>query len=959
MLLTLLLSSCARDLAPVPEPVDPRACFAELAQALSTDEMEGRGLGTEGVEKAAELIARELSAAGFEAPEGGYSQPFEVTVGVSLGEDNRLSLGGEAAGEGSWTPLGFSSDGAFEGPLVFAGFGIQAGEHDYDDYAGLDVAGKVVLAMRYEPGETDPDSPFAGTRPSRFSDLRLKAMRARELGAAALVMVSPARDGEEPDKLPVLKPEGPVSRAGLPVIQITRAEADRWLAAADTDLASLKATIDAEYKPASLEIPGVTVAGAVDLVPEKAEARNLIGVLPGEGALAAESIFVGAHYDHLGYGGRGSMRPDSEEIHNGADDNASGTAAAICGARLLARGLPEGDRRTLVIGLFAAEEVGLGGSGYYVQNPALPLEQTAAMVNLDMVGRVRDGQLSAMGTETAPEWVDLLTAPAAAAGLTLTTGGDGYGPSDQTSFYDRGVPVIHLFSGAHEQYHTPEDDYETLNLEGGGQVVTLLAGALEGLVTAPQKLTYVKASSAPTMGGDSRGYGAYLGTIPDYAAMMAEEGGVLLGGVRADGPADRAGLQGGDTIVGMAGAEIQNLYDMTFVLRDHRPGETIEIVVLRGGEEVSLQATLGRRAAEPESPHGGPHGGSPHGDFEVGAEEGDGGEWRPLAGEAVPGLLHEEEAHLADLRQLTFGGENAEGYFSPDGRSLIFQRTPPEGGCDQQYTLDLTTGEVTLLSSGEGRTTCGYYAYPGGERLIYATTEGGSAECPAPPDRSQGYVWPIYGDYEMVWQSPGGEPEVFLPSPAYDAEATVCMADGRVIFTSTRDGDLDLYVVNPDGSGLRRMTDTPGYDGGAFFTPDCSQIVWRASRPEGGALTDYQDLLKQGLVRPGALELYIMNVDGSNVRQLTDNGAANFAPYPAPDGSYLLFSSNLGGGGREFDIFKVPADGSGQTERVTHSEGFDGFPMFSPDGRWLVFASNRATAAGESDTNLFIARWVE
>jgi Tol biopolymer transport system component len=402
----------------------------------------------------------------------------------------------------------------------------------------------------------------------------------------------------------------------------------------------------------------------------------------------------------------------------------------------------------------------------------------------------------------------------------------------------------------------------------------------------------------------------------------------------------------------MAGVEIRNLYDMTFVLREHRPGERIGIGLLRAGERLDVAAILGRRGGgdAPQSDTPSPV------DHRSPGEDGAALEgWAPSAGKQVSHLLDLREEHLSELRQLTFGGENAEGYFSPDGRSLVFQRTPPEGGCDQQYLLDLSTGSATLLSSGRGRTTCGYYAYPDGERLIYATTESADAACPEPPDPSQGYVWPLY-DYELVWQSaPGAPAEVFLPEPGYDAEATVCMQNGRVVFTSTRGGDLDLYAADPDGSNLVQLTDIAGYDGGAFFTPDCSAIVWRASRPVGEEMESYRDLLEQGLVRPSELEIFWMDADGSNERQLTHNGRANFGPYPLPDGKGVIFSSNFAGSEREFDLHTLSLDG-GEPEQITYAPGFDGFPMFSPDGRWLVFASNRAGPAGE--TNLFIARWV-
>ncbi len=938
--------------------VEPdRACFTELATALSDDALEGRGIGSEGLEKAAALIEARFREAGLSDAGVAYRQSFDVTVGVHAGDDNRLEdlvLGTD------FQPFGFSSNGAFEGPVVFAGYGIVADDLGYDDYAAVDVADKVVLAMRYEPQENDDESPFEGKKPSRYSDIRYKALKARQKGAKALVLVAPARGDDDPDKVPALQSGGPTSRAGLPVIQVTRAVADGWLEQGGApSLAELHATIDETGAPASRALREVIVAGSVDVVADQAPVSNVLASIPGAGELADEVVVVGAHYDHLGYGGQGSMRPGERAIHNGADDNASGTAAMVCAMERLAAASSAENRRTIVGLAFTAEEIGLGGSAWYADHPVFPVENTVAMVNLDMVGRVRDGALQALGADTAPEWRELLGPLGERHGLSLTMGGDGYGPSDHTSFYEKKIPVIHLFSGTHAEYHTPDDDVETLNLEGGAAVTGLLVDLTESLATRPEGLTYVRSTAGPRMVGDSRSRGAYLGTIPDMSAMTLTDGGegVLLSDVRADGPADRAGIRGGDVIVEMAGVDVQNLYDMTFVLRDHRPGQTIDVVVERDGERVALQATLGSRGSGPRpAAHGSPNNPATHTNFEVGSTEADADGWTPKAGKLVPELLRSDEPHLADLRQLTFGGENAEAYWAPDGRSLVFQRTPAEGACDQQYELDLETGAVTLLSSGKGRTTCGYYAFPEGQELVYATTEAESEACPEPPDRSQGYVWPVYDAFDIVTHAPGEAPRTLIASDEYDAEATVCMKDGRIVFTSTRDGDLDLYVANADGSGIERVTDAPGYDGGAFFNPACTALIWRASRPEGDELADYQRLLEQDLVRPSELEIFWMDLETREVEQLTENGAANFAPYPLPDDSGVLFSSNLGASPREFDIYLASRDG-GEPERVTTAEGFDGFPMFSPDGRWLVFASNRATEPGENDTNLFVARW--
>jgi Tol biopolymer transport system component len=325
-----------------------------------------------------------------------------------------------------------------------------------------------------------------------------------------------------------------------------------------------------------------------------------------------------------------------------------------------------------------------------------------------------------------------------------------------------------------------------------------------------------------------------------------------------------------------------------------------------------------------------------------------------------PDPLHDErEVHLADVRQMTFGGENAEAYWSPDGTELVFQSTHPPLGCDQIFRMPVSDpAALTMVSTGKGRTTCAYYTHDN-ERIIYSSTHEGSVECPAPPDHSQGYVWPIYDDYQIYSAKPDGtDLKALTESPAYDAEATVCPVDGSIIFTSTRNGDLDLYRMDADGSNVQQLTDTPGYDGGAFFSQDCSKIVWRASRPNGDALADYQRLLKEGLIRPGKLEIFVADADGSNARQVTYLDGASFAPYFTPDATRILFStSHHDPGGREFDIFAVNIDGS-NLEQITFTPGFDGFPMFSPDGSLLAFSSNR-NQAQDGDTNVFVARWVD
>jgi len=338
---------------------------------------------------------------------------------------------------------------------------------------------------------------------------------------------------------------------------------------------------------------------------------------------------------------------------------------------------------------------------------------------------------------------------------------------------------------------------------------------------------------------------------------------------------------------------------------------------------------------------------------------------------AAPALPHvPNEGHLANVRQLTFGGENAEAYWSWAGDALSLQARPPEAACDRIFRLPLLpdgrpASPMLPVSSGRGATTCSFFL-PGDRELIYASTEAGGAACPPRPDHSQGYVWALYPDYDIYRANADGSGARRLTTtPGYDAEGTVCGKDGSIVFTSVRDGDIDIYRMDADGKNVRRLTRDVGYDGGAVFDADCKHIVWRASRPKPGKeVDDYKRLLGQHLVRPSKLEIYVADADGTNARQVTYLDAASFGPAFMPAGSSgqpnvqrVIFSSNHGDPrGREFDLWAVDVTGA-NLERITYAPGFDGFPLFSPDGKRLVFASNRATAPGKHDTNVFIADW--
>lgn len=325
---------------------------------------------------------------------------------------------------------------------------------------------------------------------------------------------------------------------------------------------------------------------------------------------------------------------------------------------------------------------------------------------------------------------------------------------------------------------------------------------------------------------------------------------------------------------------------------------------------------------------------------------------------AQVGLILEGESHFVNIRQLTFGGQNAEAYFSYDGTELIFQSTRDSLECDAIFRMNADGSNVRMVSSGKGATTCSFIA-PDGQSIIYASTHEGGEDCPPKPDMSRGYTWALYKSYDIYKADPDGSNIVRLTeTPGYDAEAVYSPQGDKIIFTSVRDGDLDVYTMKPDGSDVKRITNEIGYDGGAFFSYDGKWICWRASRPHGAELEDYMTLLADGLIRPSKLEIYIMNLETRETIQLTDNGKANFGPYFHPDGKRVIFASNMNSQrGRNFDLYMVDVE-TKEIEQITHYESFDGFPMFSHDGKTLVFASNR-NGSVPGETNIFIADWVD
>jgi hypothetical protein len=596
LLVLLLAAGCGPRLATRPGPegeFDPVRARAEV-EWLADGARAGRGVGTAGGPAAAGWIAERFAAAGL-APafDAGYLQTFDAPYGATLGERNALSVGGRALGMGSdFLPFGFSDDGTVEAELVWAGHGITAPELGHDDYAGLDVKGKVVLVAQDFAREADPASPFRDPRSYRYAEWRYKAMNARDRGAAAVIGVRDAWAHDGGDDLPPWR--GQVSsRAGILAARVTGAA----LLAAGVDVRALAAPGEVDGRPHSRPL-GVPVRLAVEVRHERAETENVVAVLRGrDPAVAGECVVVGAHHDHLGLGGDASLAPErAGTVHPGADDNASGIAALLAIARAAAAAGPA--RRTLVFAAFGAEELGLLGSAHLVKNapPGCAVERMQLMVNLDMVGRLRDGKVYVDGAGTARGLRRDLEALARAKPplpLRLAFGGDGYGPSDHTSFFARGVPVLFLFTGAHGDYHRPSDTAEKVDPGGLVAVARLASRAAREAAEREGRLEVVRAASPPSSRERDRGYGAYFGAVPDFAER--KQPGVLLTGVRPGSPAEKAGLAGGDVLLRVGAVKLVGLRDLAHALRSHRPGDEVEIEWERAGQRATGRTRLEER----------------------------------------------------------------------------------------------------------------------------------------------------------------------------------------------------------------------------------------------------------------------------------------------------------------------------------------------------------------------------
>lgn len=562
---------------------------------LASDQLEGRRAGSRGANLASEYIAREFKSYGLRplGDGGTYFQEFEFNAGVRLGKANSLTAHYKRKEnplklDVDYRPLGFSPTGTFDGGVAFAGYGIVFAEKGYDDYQGIDVKDKAVIVLRYHPEGDNQHSEF-----NQYASLRYKASKAKERGAKALILVTGPADADKDELLKLSFDQS--GNAGIPSVCITQRIADEWFKPAGRSLKELQEKINGSKTPQSFELSGVRVSLKTEVHEIREKSRNVIGFLEGnDPSLKSEAVVVGAHYDHLGLGGEGSgsLRPDTVAVHNGADDNGSGTAGLLELAQYFSAGQPFLKRSMLLLA-FSGEELGLLGSAHFVNHPTLPLDRMVTMLNMDMIGRLTERKLIVYGIGTSVGFDSLAWKYNQDSSLVLKLNKDGFGPSDHSSFYGKNIPVFHFFTDLHSDYHRPSDDADKINYEGMRKVLEYIRTIAQDLEQSPAKPRYVQVEAPRPTGTESgRGIRSYTGTIPDFGEQVE---GMKLSGVREGSPAAKAGLQAGDIVVKFGTIDIKNLYDYTFALGEYKPGDVVEVVLKRGKETLTVKLTLERR----------------------------------------------------------------------------------------------------------------------------------------------------------------------------------------------------------------------------------------------------------------------------------------------------------------------------------------------------------------------------
>ncbi len=565
---------------------------------LASDELEGRRSGEKGNTLASQYIGIEFGSYGLKpmGEKDNFFQYFNVLNTVKAGTHNRLtiSIGSKILQLGldqNFRPMVMSSDTFVSSSVVFAGYGIVADSLKYDDYAGLDVQGKIVIALRFTPDFGRNDSKFMS-----YESPYLKAITARNKGAIGIILVTGPNDEENPG-LVALRFDRQVSSAGIPAINVKSTIIDSLFRLSGQKL-SLKGIQDKIYEtkqPLSFQISHCTISMRTELIRTYAATANVLGFLEGnDPKLNKEVIVIGAHYDHLGWGGpsSGSLKSDTTAIHRGADDNASGIAGLLELAQYFAahRNLI---KRSVLFAAFSGEELGLLGSNYYVKNPAISLDSTIAMINLDMIGRMRDSIVVIEGMGTSPQWDKIIRTANSSSSLQLKLKPNGFGPSDHASFYIKDVPVMFFFTNLHEDYHRPSDTWDKINYTGEQKILEYIIKIVEDLANRDAKPSFTKVASDTNQANSERqNIRVSLGLMPDYAEDVV---GLKISGTRTDSPAEKAGLKSGDVIIKFGGKDIKNIYDYMYMLANYKAGDEVAIVIMRDKEEITVRAILEER----------------------------------------------------------------------------------------------------------------------------------------------------------------------------------------------------------------------------------------------------------------------------------------------------------------------------------------------------------------------------
>ena len=598
--LALALAFLAIRVAADADSADPKR-YLDDVKSLSAPQMEGRGAGTKGIELAAHLIEERYRSLGLQ-PAGvkSYFQPFTVITGAQLKDGNRLEVQDGKLKQGlrlnqDFVPFSFSASGEVAGPVAFAGYGVTAPEFGYDDYAHLDVKDKIVVVLRYEPAAFAAKSGNAGF--TQHSQLITKAINARNHGAKAVILLNgKLGDGEEDQLTKFGSVNGP-ENAGIEIVQVKNDAASAWFADAGEgkSLAETQNQINSTSTPASFAFrDNFQFSLGVNIEKTRATVNNVLAYLPGK---TDEYIIIGAHYDHLGYGNVDSLAPSQiGQIHPGADDNASGTAGVLELARLLAP--RKGQlQRGILFADFAGEELGLLGSAEWVKEPTLPLDKAVAMINMDMIGRIKDEKVFIGGTGTGATFKDLLDEEKGKFPFHVEYSASGYAASDHTSFVGKKIPVLFFFSGLHSDYHKPSDTWDKINAHDAARLLDFIDDVALKIDSASERVAFVtvkeeQPGGQAARGGGGSGYGPYFGSVPDFGQ---EEDGVKFSDVRPGSPAAKAGFKAGDVLVQFGDKPIHNLYDFTDALRRSKVGDVVNVQVLRDGKPVSAPVKLEQR----------------------------------------------------------------------------------------------------------------------------------------------------------------------------------------------------------------------------------------------------------------------------------------------------------------------------------------------------------------------------